>query len=109
MQLPGGLFASNSEHRAGRPPQDLLGGGPEHEAIERITSVHAEHDRIDLALARDWKLGGNWLNSGFNQEQGWSVSLTGPVYGLNLYGEYSKLTQWPNGDDFVAALADCLA
>jgi len=59
---------------------------------------------LDWAFAGDWKLGGNWLNSGFNMEQGWSVSLSGPVYGLGLYGEYSKLLKWPNGEDTAGRL-----
>jgi hypothetical protein len=54
---------------------------------------------LDWAFAEDWKLGGNYLNSGLGEEQGWSVSLNGPLYGLGLYGEYAQATQWINGED----------
>jgi hypothetical protein len=53
---------------------------------------------IDLGFIPGWTIGGNWLESGFNREQGWSASLTGCVFGLGLYGEFATLTQWPNTD-----------
>lgn len=56
---------------------------------------------VDLGFIPGWTIGGNWLQSGFNQEQGWSASLTGCVFGLGLYGEFATLTQWPNGTDFA--------
>jgi hypothetical protein len=56
---------------------------------------------VDLGFIPGWSIGGNWLESGFSQEQGWSASLTGCVFGLGLYGEFATLTQWPNGTDFV--------
>jgi hypothetical protein len=56
---------------------------------------------VDLGFIPGWTIGGNWLESGFNREQGWSASLTGCVFGLGLYGEFAQLTQWPNGTDFA--------
>ena len=56
---------------------------------------------LDWKFAGDWTLGGNYLNSGFNRENGYSVSLNGTLFGLGLYGEWSKLTDWPTGDDFA--------
>jgi hypothetical protein len=58
---------------------------------------------VDIGLFKDWRLGGNWLSSGFNKEKGWSASLTGPFFGLGVYGEYAKLTDWPTGEDSVLA------
>jgi hypothetical protein len=56
---------------------------------------------VDLGFIPGWSIGGNWLESGFNREQGWSASLTGCVLGLGLYGEFATLTQWPNGTDYA--------
>lgn len=56
---------------------------------------------VDLGFIPGWTIGGNWLESGFNREQGWSASLTGCIFGLGLYGEFATLTQWPNGTDFA--------
>lgn len=77
-------------------PAPIVGDPAEINGQDNINLLY-----LDWAFAGDWKLGGNWLNSGFNEEAGWSVSLTGPFYGLGLYGEYAKLTQWPNGKDFA--------
>jgi len=54
---------------------------------------------LDWAIGGDWALGANWLDSGLNQEQGWSASLDGELYGLDFYGEYAQLKDWPNGED----------
>ena len=54
---------------------------------------------LDWALGGDWNLGANWLDSGLNQEKGWSASLDGELYGLDVYGEYAQLKDWPNGED----------
>jgi len=56
---------------------------------------------LNFCLSDNWKFGLNWLDSGLNQEQGWSANMCGKLYGLDLYGEYAQLTQWPTGDDFV--------
>jgi hypothetical protein len=56
---------------------------------------------LGFCLSDSWKFGLNWLDSGFNKEQGWSASVCGKLYGLDLYSEYAKLTRWPTGDDFV--------
>jgi hypothetical protein len=61
---------------------------------------------LDWAFAEDWNLGGSWLESGFNEEQGWSFGLDGSVGGIDWYGEYAQLTQWPSGDDFNDLNAD---
>ena len=54
---------------------------------------------LDWMLSDDWCVGANWLESGFNQEQGWSASLMGELYGLDFYGEYAQLMEWPDGED----------
>ena len=56
---------------------------------------------LDWMVTDTWCLGANWLDSGFNREQGWSASLMGDLYGLDFYGEYAQLTSWPTGDDFA--------
>ncbi len=56
---------------------------------------------LDWDLPGDWALGANWLDSGYNEEAGWSASLEGKLYGLDFYSEYAKLTSWPNGDDWL--------
>ena len=56
---------------------------------------------LDWAFACNWTLGANWLQSGFGKEAGWSVSVAGPLAGLGFYGEYAKLTQWPDGQNFA--------
>ncbi|MBE9566289.1 MAG: S-layer homology domain-containing protein [Proteobacteria bacterium] len=56
---------------------------------------------LDWMVTDTWCLGANWLDSGFNREQGWSANLMGDLYGLDFYGEYAQLTSWPTGDDFA--------
>jgi len=55
---------------------------------------------MNWCFADSWKLGGTYLASGFNEEKGWSVDLCGKALGLNWYGEYGKLVDWPTGMDF---------
>jgi hypothetical protein len=55
---------------------------------------------IDWAISDSWGLGGSWLESGFNEERGWSVDLAGKAWGLDWYGEYAQLLDWPTGEDF---------
>jgi len=54
---------------------------------------------LDWALSDTWCLGANWLDSGLNQEKGWSASLDGKLYGLDFYGEYAQLADWPTGEE----------
>jgi hypothetical protein len=61
---------------------------------------------LDWAFAGDWKLGTTFLDSGFNQESGWSADLKGTAWGLDWYGEYAQLLSWPTGDDFADWNAD---
>jgi hypothetical protein len=56
---------------------------------------------LDWDITDKWSLGGTWLQSGFNKEQGWSVDLAGEAWGLGWYGEYAQLLKWPTGDDFA--------
>jgi len=57
----------------------------------------------DFEFVPGWRLGGNWLDTGFAKERGWSASLTGGLWGLGLYGEYARLNRWPNGLKFADA------
>ena len=56
---------------------------------------------LDWPLGSDWVLGVNWLESGYGDEQGWSASLDGELHGLDFYGEYAKLTESTDGQDFL--------
>ncbi|NIR02194.1 MAG: hypothetical protein GTN78_18695, partial [Gemmatimonadales bacterium] len=57
---------------------------------------------LDWAISDSWALGANWLDSGFNEEKGWSASLDGKLYGLDFYSEYAQLMDWPTGTDTSA-------
>jgi hypothetical protein len=56
---------------------------------------------FDWKFLPDWKVGGTYLASGWQDEKGWSGSLCGKAYGLELYGEYAQLLEWPTGEDFA--------
>ncbi len=51
-------------------------------------------------VSKDWAIGGTYLASGFNEEKGWSVDLNGKAFGLDWYGEFAQLLDWPTGKDF---------
>jgi len=55
---------------------------------------------LNWNISDNWSLGGTWLESGFNKESGWSADLAGKAFGLEWYGEYAQLLDWPTGDDF---------
>ncbi len=55
---------------------------------------------LDWDFAGDWDLDATWLQSGFNQEKGWSVGLEGEALGIDWYGEYAELLDWPTGQDW---------
>jgi len=55
---------------------------------------------LDWKLAKEWNLGASWLESGFDKESGWNVGLNGKAWGLDWYGEYAKMLDWPTGDGF---------
>jgi hypothetical protein len=55
---------------------------------------------MNWAFADSWKLGGTYLASGFNEEKGWSADLNGKAWGMDWYGEFGQLLDWPNGMDF---------
>jgi len=76
----------------------LVSGAAMYQAMgqDNINLIYA-----DLGFIPGWSIGGNWLESGFNREAGWSASLTGCIFGLGLYGEFAQLTKWPNGTDFA--------
>jgi len=88
------------EQFLGRTGPVPFGVGPDGKPYETDGQDNINLFYLDWKFAGDWMLGGNLLESGFNDEQGWSVSLSGPALGLSLYGEYSQLTAWPTGDDF---------
>jgi len=54
----------------------------------------------DFEPVPGWRLGGNWLETGFERERGWSASLTGSVLGAEVYSEYARLTRMPTGLSF---------
>ncbi len=55
----------------------------------------------DWRFTKNWKLSGTYLQSGFNDEKGWSADLAGKALGLDWYGEYGQLLKWPTGKDFA--------
>jgi hypothetical protein len=56
---------------------------------------------LDWMLSDNWGIGGTYLESGYNREQGWSADLTGRVgEDWCFYGEYAQLLDWPTGTDF---------
>lgn len=86
----------------GLPALDMYG------AVDPETCGQDNYDvyTLDWKFLPDWKVDGTYLASGFNEEKGWSASLNGKAFGLDLYGEYANLLKWPNGDDFVDNNAD---
>lgn len=56
---------------------------------------------LDWAFTNNWKVGGTYLASGFNEEKGWSADLTGKALGIDWYGEWAQLLDWPTGHDFA--------
>jgi len=61
---------------------------------------------LNWCFSDSWKLGGTYLGSGFNEEKGWSADLCGKAFGINWYGEYGQLLDWPTGTDFNDLDAD---
>jgi hypothetical protein len=59
-----------------------------------------------IAYALDWDFAGDWdldvtfLQSGLNEEKGWSAGLEGEAWGIDWYGEYAELLKWPTGQDW---------
>ncbi len=58
---------------------------------------------LDIPVGNNWKVNGTWLASGFGSERGWSVDLTGKIIGLDLWGEWAKLTRFPDGSTETGA------
>ena len=85
------------------PVSDLPFGLPQVPGERRESSGQDNYNLywLDYAISKDWSIGGTWLESGFNKEQGWSANLKGKAYGVELYGEYAQLLDWPTGDDFA--------
>ncbi len=86
----------------GLPALDAMGMYAPAGLVDPETSGQDNYNIYTLgwAISDNWDLGGTWLESGFNQEQGWSVDLSGKVWGLDFYGEYAQLMDWPTGQDF---------
>jgi hypothetical protein len=55
---------------------------------------------LDWDIADTCGLDLSYLESGFNEEQGYSAGLEAGILGLDFYGEYSRLAKWPTGEDF---------
>jgi len=87
---------------AGLPALDAMGMYAPAGLIDPETSGQDNYNiyTLDWAATDSWNIGGTWLHSGFNQEQGWSADLSGKLWGLDLYGEYAQLMDWPTGQDF---------
>ena len=62
----------------------------------------------DFEVIPGWRLGGNWLETGFERERGWSASLSGNMLGAEVYSEYARLTRMPSGLSFNDANGDRL-
>jgi len=61
------------------------------------------YDAFRLAIPLGgWTIGGNWLASGADTENGWSVDLTGKLFGRKIWAEYAKLREdFSNDEDLT--------
>jgi len=82
-----GGFTSGTDEPA-NPPDGWQANGSDNYAIHNIT----------LPIG-SWKLGGTFMNTGFGTERGWSADISGKLFGLDFWGEYAKLLNFPGGDD----------
>jgi hypothetical protein len=89
-------FYGRSTGTAGLPALTPVGSGLTAETSGQ-DNYHLYY--LDWDISDSWGFGANWLDSGLNQEQGWSASLDGKLYGLDFYGEYAQLTKWPDGEE----------
>ncbi len=71
-------------------------GAPKTEGQDNLNLYYA-----DIKLGRSWDVGLNWLESGFNLEEGWSADFTGRAFGVGWYGEFAQLRKWPTGLKYV--------
>jgi len=94
-------FWGRTAGASGLPALTPVGSG----LVDPQTSGQDNYDLyyLDWAISNSWTLGANWLNSGLNDERGWSASLDGRLYGLDFYGEYAQLKDWPTGQDTTAS------
>jgi len=51
-----------------------------------------------------WQIGGTYLGTGFGNERRWSVDASGRLCGVDLWGEWSKLKNWPSSDPDTDAM-----
>jgi len=58
---------------------------------------------VAIPFGRNWKVSGTYLNTGFQNERGWSADMTGKLFGLDLWGEFAKLLTMPDGTSHTAA------
>jgi len=79
------------------PETDFFGpggfGGPDVIAVQHLA----------IPFGGDWGVGGTYLGTGFGNERGWSVDLTGKVIGVDIWGEWAKLANWVDGDTHTPA------
>lgn len=94
-------FYGLSTSRVGWPPLEGLVGMYIDYEVENDGQDNYDLFYLDWKLSKSWAVGVNWLESGIGDEQGYSLSLMGKLYGLDVYGEYAKLQQWPSGKDFI--------
>jgi hypothetical protein len=86
-QLDREAFGSQSTGPVGLP-DDIAGtGASEMETWGQDTYMVA---RLGLPLG-GWSVGGNWLQNGFFDEQGWSVDVSGSLLGRPVSLEYATL------------------
>lgn len=58
---------------------------------------------LTIPIGSDWRIGGTLLGTGYGSERGWSADLKGSIFGLDLWGEYARLTRFPDGSDQTGA------
>jgi len=52
---------------------------------------------VAIPIGRTITVGGTYLGTGFQSERGWSVDATARLFGIDLWGEFAKLTNFPDG------------
>jgi hypothetical protein len=86
-----GGFTSGTDEPAPLPDDGQFDGSDNY-AIHNLT--------IPLG---SWKLGGTYLGTGFGTERGWSADISGKAFGLDFWGEYAQLLNFPGGCDETEA------
>lgn len=53
--------------------------------------------RLGMPILKTWNVGANWLQTGFGNEQGWSVDVKGSIFRRPISAEYATITRSVGG------------